>query len=160
LVSAHRVRRHVTDHFVGDNLYMSKAEFQDLREALRSLSLHEVDFSVDDAFVSHIGDVKRAVTALDTTAEPWVAEWASAEHVKGGMLWTAAKTNWSRQQSAGSDRTFNERARAHIIDRFNAWVAEFRRRLDDYENSDRSAVDVAEWRHNLDLFRKDPVRNP
>lgn len=139
---------------------MSRADFHDLREVLRPLSLHEVDFTVGDAFVSRIGDVKQVINQIDTTGEPWVADWLSAEHLKAGMLWTAAKTNWNREQSSGPDRTFNTRTRAAIVDRFNKWVADLQGNLDRYERSTRSAIDVAEWRAGLERFRTDPVHNP
>lgn len=139
---------------------MSRADFYNLREVLTPLSLHEVDFAMGDAFVSRIGDVKQTMNQIDTTDEPWVAEWLSAEHLKAGMLWTAAKTNWSREQSSGPDRTFNARTRAAIVGRFNRWVTDLQGRLDRYERSSRTETDVAEWRAALERFRKDPVNNP
>lgn len=139
---------------------MGAPDFQNLREVLKGLSLHEVDFTVGDAFVSRIGDVKQAITKIDVGAEPWVGEWLSAEHVKAGMLWTAAKINWSREQSSGADDTFNRETRAAIVDRFNQWVLTFVDRLDAYEESGRSAADVAEWLANLERFKIDPIHNP
>ena len=139
---------------------MSGVDFHDLREVLRLLSLHEVDFTVGDAFVSRIGDVKQAINQIDTTGEPWVADWLSAEHLKAGMLWTAAKANWNREQSNGPDRIFNPQTRGAILDRFNKWVTDLQGRLDRYERSSRIEADVAEWRAALERFRKDPVHNP
>lgn len=112
-----------------------------------------------DAFVSRIGDVKEVMNQIDTTGEPWVADWLSAEHLKAGMLWTAAKSNCNREQSSGPDRTFNVRTRASSVDRFNKWVADLQGRLDHYERASRTSADVAQWRLALERFRKDPVHN-
>lgn len=142
-----------------DNVCMSHPDFSDVSEILRVLSLHEVDFSVGDAFVSRLRDVKVAMDQLDTSSEPWVAKWLAAEHLKGGMLWTAAKTNWVKEQSDGTDRTFNARARAALITRFNGWVADIRQRIHSYEMSDRSASTVAPWVAELERFREDPMHN-
>ncbi|GEM_PF-4153498 len=135
-------------------------DFRDLRDTLRDLSLHEADFGVGDAFTSHLGDVKQAIDRLDTTTEPWVATWLSVEHQKAGVLWTAAKMNWSKEQATGPDRTFNAHTRAAIITRFNDWVVAVSHRLDTYQRSARTERDVAEWRTELERFHRDPVRNP
>lgn len=143
-----------------NNCQMGIPDFQNLREVLSGLSLHEVDFAVGDAVVSRIGDVKQAISKIDANAEPWVREWLSAEHVKAGMLWAAAKTNWSREQSNGADGTFNRGTRAVIIDRFNQWVLTIQDRLDVYERSSRSPDDVEKWRNELERFKQDPLGNP
>ncbi len=136
-------------------------DFHQLREVLRGLSLHEADLAEgDDTVVNQLSEFKQAADRVDTTNEPWVAEWLSAEHLKAAMLQTAAKTNRRREQSDGADRIFNERNRAAIVTRFNRWVMECRTRLDAYERSPRTAADVAEWRAHLERFRQDPVHNP
>lgn len=139
---------------------MSIPDFHDLRGQLNGLSLHEVDFTVGDAFVSRIRDLKVAIDRLDTSAEPWVAKWLSAEHYKAGVLWTAAKTNWAKEQSSGADSTFNAQTRAAIVERFNAWASELQQRLTGYEHSGRTAADVAEWCASLERFKRDPLSNP
>ncbi|MDN5795866.1 MAG: hypothetical protein L0H79_08965 [Intrasporangium sp.] len=139
---------------------MSHPDFRSLRDALSDLSLHEIDFSVGEAFVSRLRDVRVAVDQLDTDSEPWAAKWLIAEHLKAGMLWTAAKTNWAKEQSGGTDETFSARSRASLIARFNKWVADIEHRLDCYEASDRSPSTVAPWIAELERFREDPIRNP
>ena len=76
------------------------------------------------------------------------------------MLWTAAKTNWNKEQSGGTDSTFNVRTRATLVTRFNTWVTDFQRRLDTYETTGRSASVVRPWIAELERFRQDPVHNP
>ena len=61
----------------GENRSMTGADFQDLREVLRPLSLHEADFTVGDAFVSRIGDVKQAINQIDMRRH-------HGQHVNGG----------------------------------------------------------------------------
>lgn len=139
---------------------MGTVDFRELREVLRNLSLQEVDFAAGDADVSRLADFKQATNRLDTTGEPWVAEWLSAEHLKAVMLHTAAITNWRKEQSEGADQTFNSRNRGVIVGRFNAWVTECQSRLDTYERSARTPFVVAEWRAGLERFRQDPVHNP
>ena len=139
---------------------MRNPDFRNLRETLSGLSLHEVDFSMGDAFVSRLRDVKVALDQLDTSSEPWAAKWLIAEHLKAGMLWTAAKTNWAKEQSDGTDETFNAGSRASLITRFNRWVADIEQRLDCYEGSDRSPSTVAPWLAELERFRDDPIHNP
>lgn len=136
------------------------ANFEELREVLRNLSLREADFAAGDAVVNRVADFKRAVDRLDTADEPWVSEWLAAEHLKAGMLYTAAKTSWSKEQAEGAGTTFNAKTRAAIIQRFNAWVSQVRARLDAYERSSRSLTDVEQWRAALARFRQDPVHNP
>jgi hypothetical protein len=150
----------IRDASCSDNQCMSTLDFQDLRAALSGLSLHEVDFSVGDGFVSRLRDVKVAIDQLNTSAEPWVAKWLAAEHLKAAMLWTAAKTNWGKEQSDGTDQTFSVRTRASLITRFNTWVVTVEHRLDTYEATGRSASVVAPWIAELERFRQDPVQNP
>ena len=138
---------------------MSSIDFQELRQILQGLSLREADLTEgNDAVVDRLREFKRAVERLDTTGQPWVAEWLSAEHVKAVMLQTAAKTNRRKEDSDGTDRIFNVRNRGTILTRFNKWVIGCRSRLDAYERSPRS-TDVAEWRTALERFRQDPVRH-
>lgn len=121
--------------------------------------MHESDLGAGDAVVNKLAEVKQAANRVDTTDEPWIVDWLSAEHLKGAMLQTAAETNWRKEQTDGTDRTFNARARSTIITRFNGWVTECRARLDAYERSGRTAADVIEWRAALERFRQDPVHN-
>lgn len=139
---------------------MPTATFRELHEVLRTLPLREGDFAAGDAVVNRVADFKRAVERLDTTDEPWVADWLSAEHYKAGVLYSAAKTNWNKEQAEGAHGPFNAMTRAAIVQRFNRWVSELVARLDAYERSSRSAADVAHWRGSLARFRDDPVRNP
>lgn len=139
---------------------MTTADFRDLRGVLSKLSLREADLGSGDAVVNRLSDFRRAIVALDTSDEPWVGEWLDAEHLKAAMLHTAAMMNWRKEATDGTGPTFNARNRQAIISRFNDWSAECRSRLDSYEQSPRTAADVAHWRAELDLFRQDPVRNP
>ena len=139
---------------------MSSIDFQELRQILQGLSLREADLTEgNDAVVDRLREFKRAVERLDTTDQPGVAEWLSAEHVKAVMLQTAAKTNRRKEDSDGTDHIFNVRNRAAILTRFDKLVVECRSRLTAYEEAPRS-TDVAEWRAALERFRQDPVRNP
>lgn len=140
---------------IGENELWHLRDFQELREVLRDLSLHESG----DAVVNKLAELKQAANRVDTADEPWVAEWLSAEHAKAAMLQTAAKTNWRKEQTDGTDRTFNARNRTKIITRFNQWVTECRSGLDAYERSGRTAVEVADRRAALERFRQDPVHN-
>lgn len=140
---------------------MPPVDFRELREVLRGLSLHEADLAEgNDTFVNQLAEFRQAVNRLDTTDEPWVAEWLSAEHLKAAMLQPAAKINRRKEQSDGADRIFNVRNRAAIVTRFNEWVTECRSRLDAYERSSRTAPDVGRWRAALERFRQDPVHKP
>lgn len=143
-----------------DSGRMSQLNFRDLRETLNGLSLHEVDFSVGDAFVRRLRDMRVAVEQLASGEEPWVTDWLVSEHVKAGMLWAAAKTNWAKEQSDGRGRTFSAESRASLIARFNGWVGDLNQRLDSYEVSDRSPSAVAPWIAELKRFRDDPTHNP
>ncbi len=139
---------------------MSGANFDSLREHLRGLSLHEVDFTVGDAFVSRLGDLKQAILQVDTKSEPWVAQWLAAEHYKAGLLWTGAKVNWSKEQTEGAHGAFNAQTRVDLIGRFNRWASHLQARLAAYERSGRTSDDVATWQAELERFRQDPVNNP
>lgn len=147
-------------HIWGDNGIMTTADFRELRGILSKLSLREEELGRGDAVVNRLSDFKRAVVELDTSGEPWVGDWLDAEHLKAGMLHTAAMMNWRKEATGGTGPTFNARNRQAIISRFNNWSAECRSRLDSYEQSSRTAADVARWRAELDQFRQDPVRNP
>lgn len=137
---------------------MAAVTFRRIREILHSVSLGEDDFAGDVA-VRRVASFKRVVDELDTTDEPWVAKWLAAEHYKAGVLYAAAKINWSKEQSEGTHGPFNVRNRAAIIRRFNLWVSELQARLDAYESSSRSAADVASWLNSLEKFRADSVGN-
>lgn len=139
---------------------MMTADFRQVREVLRGLALSEADLAAGDAAVNRLANFRQAIDQLDTTDEPWVAEWLTAEHLKAAVLHTAAKTNWRKEHSDGADRKFNARTRAVIVDRFNTWVTECRSHLGAYERSDRSVAEVAQRRRALERFHQDPVNNP
>ena len=137
---------------------MTTNDFTDVRGILRALSLSESDFT-SDAVGKQIAEFKSAVDSLDADAEPWVIEWLGQEHYKGAVLFTAAKVNWSKNQT-DPGKPFDPRSRAAIVSRFNGWAVEVLDRLDVYERSTRRAADVAQWIDGLARFRADPVHQP
>lgn len=139
---------------------MVTTDFRQVREVLRGLALSEADLAAGDATVDRLAKLRQAIDRLDTTDEPWVAEWLTAEHLKAAVLHTAAKTSWRKEHSHGADRTFNARTRAVIVDRFNTWVIECRSHLSAYERPDRSVAAVAQRQRALERFHQDPVNNP
>ncbi len=136
---------------------MGNANLAHVREALRTLSLHEADFAVTDSGLGRVTVFNRAVRDLDPHDEPWLTEWLTAEHLKAAILYGAAHMNWRKEHADGTDTTFNATTRATLIHRFNDWASQARARLEQYEHSSRTASDVAPWRIALTTFRDDPV---
>lgn len=125
----------------------------------RRLRLHEPDLADTNAGLGRVANFNQAIQELDTTNEPWLAEWLTAEHLKAAILYGTAHVNWRKEQAEGADTTFNAATRAAIIRRFNDWATQARSRLEQYEQSSRTASDVTPWRAALAEFRDDPVNN-
>ncbi len=136
---------------------MGNANLGNVREALQDLSLRELDFAHTDSGLTRVATFNHAVRTLDSHDEPWLAEWLTAEHLKAAILYGAAHMNWRKEHADGADATSNATTRATLIHRFNDWATQARARLEQYEQSGRTATDVAPWRNALAQFRDDPA---
>ncbi|MFC5932039.1 hypothetical protein D6T64_01325 [Cryobacterium melibiosiphilum] len=73
-----------------------------IQNLVAGLSLSDSDFH-DDTRVAKVRDFSKAVQDLEIAfagSETWLTEWLSAEHYKGALLYTSAKTNWAEEQSS------------------------------------------------------------
>lgn len=136
---------------------MPSPDLSALRQVLSDLSLRESDFSAGDTVVAKVASFATETDALDTSSEPWLAEWLAAEHYKAGVLYAAGKVNWNHEQQ-GQGTAADARMRATIVQRFNAWAAQVQDRLSSYEEKP-SAETVRPWLAELARFKSDPVRN-
>ena len=69
---------------------MRNANLAHVREALRTLSLHEHDFADPGSGLTRVTTFNQAVRELDPHDEPWLTEWLTAEHLKAAILYGAA----------------------------------------------------------------------
>ena len=133
---------------------------RDISQRFAILTLDEEDFDFDFV-VEQLAGIKDAIVELNAAVpqEPWLGKWLEAEHVKGGMLYVAAITNYRKQLSDGLKPPFDPQTRAGIVGRFNRWSNEARARVAAYESNTRTADVVADWMRTLAAFHADPLRN-
>lgn len=126
------------------------------RDTLDGLVLTEDDLTGSDRIVDQLAAFKARVGVIDDDSEPWVKAWLLQEHVKGAMLFTAAKTNRGHQGAADAPDS-NPHSRANVIRRFNGWAAGVVEHVDEYVASTRTQSVVQGWLDRAKAFVADPL---
>lgn len=124
-----------------------------VRSLASDLSLSEA--TVDTAAITDaLAALKQAMLGV-TATDPNVATWLSEEHFAGGVIAVAATMN-KRAEGTGRGAQFNLQPRSQIIDRFNAWAAQFVERIDAVMSGRATA---GQFLPTLAAFRADPINN-
>lgn len=115
-----------------------------------------------DSVVNGLRLFKAALEAEHTNfqGEPWLGDWLNREHVRGSMIYVAAKINYNKNMASGIDGApFDQGTRSEIVGRFNFWVAETIERAEQYRSSSRTANAVEAWVAETEAFKNDPVNS-
>jgi hypothetical protein len=135
---------------------MSDDALRATRNTFDGLVLTESDLIGGDKIARQFAGLREDLAALSDD-EPWLKVWLGHETTKGGMLFTAAKNNRTKNGSLDAPAS-DPTSRTAIIRSFNAWTREVIAHIDEYRNSPRTQDVVQPWQDAAQAFSADAMR--